>query len=210
MAKTYSQLHPSSSILLLDEGSDIGGVWGSTRLYPTLKTNNVFGHFQFSDFPMIDSTTAYGQHIPGPVVNRYLKDFADAFDLTRRVQVDTVVRAAEMQSDNSWILRISTRGTAAQSISATRLVVATGQTSRPILPKIDGSDSFGEAFFHSKDLAARMPMLGNASSAVVLGGTKSAWDAAYSLAEAGIQVHWVIRKSGMPSHIPAHLPPKQC
>jgi hypothetical protein len=43
MLKTYRDVHPGASILMLDKGTSIGGVWAKDRLYPGLHTNN---HFQ--------------------------------------------------------------------------------------------------------------------------------------------------------------------
>jgi cation diffusion facilitator CzcD-associated flavoprotein CzcO len=43
MLKTYRDVHPNASIVMLDKGTSIGGVWAKDRLYPGLRTNN---HFQ--------------------------------------------------------------------------------------------------------------------------------------------------------------------
>jgi hypothetical protein len=42
MLKTYRDVHPSASIVVLDKGTSIGGVWAKDRLYPGLHTNNHF------------------------------------------------------------------------------------------------------------------------------------------------------------------------
>lgn len=70
-AKTYLQVHPTASLLVLDAQESIGGTWAKSRIYPTLKSNNLYGiNFQFPDFPM-DSSYGIkeGEHIPGAVVN---------------------------------------------------------------------------------------------------------------------------------------------
>lgn len=41
MAKTYHQVHPDASILILDEAETVGGVWAEERVYPGLRANNV-------------------------------------------------------------------------------------------------------------------------------------------------------------------------
>lgn len=43
MLKTYRDCHPAASIVVLDKGTSLGGVWAKDRLYPGLHTNN---HFQ--------------------------------------------------------------------------------------------------------------------------------------------------------------------
>jgi cation diffusion facilitator CzcD-associated flavoprotein CzcO len=54
MLKTYREVHPNASIVVLDKGTSIGGVWAKDRLYPGLHTNN---HFQtFVLHPHIDGS----------------------------------------------------------------------------------------------------------------------------------------------------------
>ena len=44
--KTYRDVHPHASILVLDKASSIGGVWAKDKLYPGLHTNNHFRTFE--------------------------------------------------------------------------------------------------------------------------------------------------------------------
>ena len=53
MAKTFLEVHPSSNIVILDYADSVGGTWASERLYPGLKTNNIVGSYEFSDFPLV-------------------------------------------------------------------------------------------------------------------------------------------------------------
>jgi hypothetical protein len=57
--------------------------------------------------------------------------------------------------------------------------------------------------FHGKDLASHTNLL-KANHVTVYGGTKTAWDAVYAYATAGVEVDWVIRESG---HGPAWMAP---
>jgi cation diffusion facilitator CzcD-associated flavoprotein CzcO len=48
--KTYRDVNPTASILVLDKGSSLGGVWAKDNLYPGLHTNNHFKTFEvFTD-----------------------------------------------------------------------------------------------------------------------------------------------------------------
>lgn len=40
--KTYLDVHPEASVIMLDKDVSIGGVWAKDRLYPGLRTNNHF------------------------------------------------------------------------------------------------------------------------------------------------------------------------
>lgn len=78
-------------------------------------------------------------------------------------------------------------------IYARKLVVATGMTSEPVKPVIEGEEQFGAPVFHCKDFGKHADTLCSAKRVAVLGGTKSAWDVAYSYASSGVEVDWIIR-----------------
>lgn len=59
-----------------------------------------------------------------------------------------------------------------------------------------GSETFGAPLFHTKNFLEHEDTLKTAKTVTVLGGAKSAWDAAYAYATAGATVNLVIRKSG--------------
>lgn len=44
--KTYRDVNPTASILVLDKGLSLGGVWAKEHLYPGLHTNNHFRTFE--------------------------------------------------------------------------------------------------------------------------------------------------------------------
>ncbi|PWY83556.1 FAD/NAD(P)-binding domain-containing protein [Aspergillus heteromorphus CBS 117.55] len=76
--KTYRQVHPTARIICLDSASSVGGVWATQRLYPGLKSNNMLGTYEFSDFPMDASFGVKpGEHIPGEVIHEYLARFVE-------------------------------------------------------------------------------------------------------------------------------------
>ncbi|KAL1636046.1 hypothetical protein SLS56_001398 [Neofusicoccum ribis] len=199
-AKTYIELHPSQNVLVLDSASSVGGVWGRDRLYPMLKSNNMLGTFEYSDFPMDTESFGVkpGEHIPGTVLHQYLTAYAQHFGVYPRIRFNTRVEAAEENNEiGGWVLGVATVGTGEKAlIHARRLIVATGVTSEAYVPEIVGQETFGGPIFHSKDFADRADTLETARSIVVLGGAKSAWDAAYAYATAGVSVDMIIRQSG--------------
>ncbi|KAL4900419.1 hypothetical protein BDW74DRAFT_188270 [Aspergillus multicolor] len=211
MAKTYLEANPSAKLLLIDESSSIGGTWARERLYPGLKTNNVFGSYELSDFPMIPEK--YGVegkgHIPGEVVHKYFCDVAEHFGLVERVRLRTRVVDAEQNEKRVWMVRIkdveSDLGRV-EMIYAEELVIATGLTSKPYIPHLPGSDTFTGLILHSKQLREQAQALSDCKRVVVVGGNKSAWDVCYTAAKAGSQVDMVIRPSGGG---PSYLWPRQ-
>ena len=208
MAKTYLEVHPNTQLVLLDSSESIGGVWSQDRLYPGLKSNNLHGTYQFSDFPMDEETFGVkpGEHIPGPVVHKYLTMYAEKHDILRRVRFNRQVKSVERMEGEGWVVTFlkahngaDAQGSEAEleSILAHKLVIATGLTSQPFIPSFKGSESFNAPIFHAKELykkAEQTVKLGN--NVIVFGASKSGFDSAYAHVSAGVSVDWIIRKSG--------------
>lgn len=196
--KTYREVNPESNVLLLEAASSIGGVWAAHRQYNGLKSNNMLGTYEFSDFPMDEATFGVkpGQHIPGNVIQRYMEAYAEKFGFTDRIRLDHRVESASHNLDGSWQLAVSHHGESI-AIHTKKMIVATGITSQAYLPTFQGQESFGAPLFHCRDLLEHEPaVLRSGERVSVFGGTKSAWDAAYACAAAGMKVDWIIRESG--------------
>ncbi|EAU32657.1 predicted protein [Aspergillus terreus NIH2624] len=204
--KTYHQVHPSASILLLEAASSVGGVWAKHRLYAGLKSNNMHGTYEFSDFPMDDSFgVKAGEHIPGSVIQAYMEQYLAHHQLTDYVRLNTRVRVAARNDDDTWTLSISSPAGDDTTLHSKKLIVCTGITSQPYLPHFPGEESFAAPLFHTHDLPRHQDALLQPGRRItVFGGTKSAWDAVYAAATAGAHVDWVIRDNG---HGPVWMAP---
>lgn len=209
MAKTYLEAHPEAKTLILDYAESVGGTWAHERLYPGLKTNNLVGSYEFSDFPLVPEHYGIerGQHIPGRAVHSYLCDFCEAYGLTPSIRLRTKVEAATLLEGGEWHLSLSTLPAAAEheeyppdqrnELITARLVLATGLTSEPFIPTLPGREDFKGPLFHAKDFKPRAHELTSARSVVVIGGNKSAWDVCYSAAARfGARAHMIMRRSG--------------
>lgn len=189
---------------MLDAETSIGGTWSKERLYKGLKSNNLLGTLEFSDFPMDPATFGVkpGEHIPGEIIHAYLAEYAEHFGLTEKIRLNTKVETATHQEDGAWKLAIKD---SAGSLMTRKLIVATGLTSQPFLPDFQGQDMFQTPLLHSRDMASlEKNLLQDGKRATVFGGNKSAWDAVYACATSGLQVDWVIRESG---HGPVWMAP---
>ncbi|KAJ5585770.1 FAD/NAD(P)-binding domain-containing protein [Penicillium hetheringtonii] len=51
-SKTYLELSPQTELVLLEKRPTLGGVWSEENCYEGLKTNNLGGTYEFTDFPM--------------------------------------------------------------------------------------------------------------------------------------------------------------
>lgn len=185
-------------MVVFDAGSSLGGTWADDRLYPGLKSNNLLGTYEYPDFPMDSARFGVkaGEHIPGEVINTYLKAYATNFGIDSRIRLNTKVVTAEHQdtAEGGWILTIAAGpGATETKVFARRLIVATGLTSEPFLPHFAGQETFGGRIFHSKQFKQNKDTLQTAKSVTVFGATKFGWDAVYAYATAGVKVDWVIR-----------------
>ncbi|KAI1214739.1 FAD/NAD(P)-binding domain-containing protein [Annulohypoxylon truncatum] len=206
-AKQFHCLNPNRTIAVFDGQSTLGGKWAVNRLFPGLKSNNLLGTYEYPDFPMSSEkfNVQPGEHIPGEVINAYLKAYAEEFDIINSVRLETPVLAAEHQDtvEGGWILTVQPPKQAQVKVFARRLIIATGLLSEPFMPRFKGQDEFGGKIFHSRDFPQNSDTL-NAKTVTVFGAGKSGWDAVYQYASAGVKVHWVIRSSG---HGPVWIAP---
>jgi cation diffusion facilitator CzcD-associated flavoprotein CzcO len=144
-------------------------------LYPGLKTNNHFGSFEFSDLRMDSSGFGENAHIPGPLVHNYLYTWAEKHDLLRLIRLGCSVQTAEDRNENGWILTVMSEVDPTQlpaTVHAAKLVISTGLTSQPFLPKFRGGDDFEAPIYHSSDFAKECKNLGSFRKVAILGGNK--------------------------------------
>ena len=202
-AKVCIELHPSEDIVLLEASGSCGGTWSRDRLYPGLKSNNLYDTYEYPDYPM--SFDRYGvkagEHIPGPVLHQYLTDFAKKFGVFDRTHFHTKVESVKSSTTGGWTLSCTSTGSAddrlnTSTISTKKLILATGLTSTPSIPVYNGVETFGGPVFHAIDFCAHGDTIKTASNVVVVGGAKSAYDIAWAYANAGATVDLIIRPDG--------------
>ncbi|KAJ4373618.1 hypothetical protein N0V86_007761 [Didymella sp. IMI 355093] len=146
-------------------------------------------------------------HIPGEHVNEYLHDFATTFNLTKHMRFRSSVELAVDNGSSGWTLTVADKSSSKESetiIRTAKLIVATGLTSEPFMPKLNGRDAFDAPIYHTSEFAKAEGGLGNFKRVVLLSGAKFSWDIACAYASAGVQVDWIIRESG---HGPCWMTP---
>ena len=202
-AKVYIELHPSEDIVLLEASGSCGGTWGKDRIYPGLKSNNLYDTYEYPDYPM--SFDRYGvkagEHIPGMVLHQYLTDFAKKFGVFDRTHFHTKVESVKPSATGGWTLSCTPTSSeedrpASSTVSTKKLILATGLTSTPNTPTYEGRETFGGLIFHARDFCKHGDTIQTASNVVVVGGAKSAYDIAWAYVNAGAIVHLVIRPNG--------------
>ena len=224
MVKTYLDVNPNAKVVALESASSVGGVWSQERMYPGLRTNNLYGSLAYSDYPMDEKTFGVkaGEFIPGPTVHKYLSSYAELFDIKRRIRLGSWVHTVERSSSGAWLLDYSQSDSTSgagrtndgggvnqtqKQILAKKLVISSGLTTDPCIPSLPGSESFNAPLFHAKYLLDNFPETSSTPASkniVIYGSAKSAYDAVYAYASHGISVDWIIRESG---HGPVWMAP---
>ncbi|KAF7544112.1 hypothetical protein G7046_g9858 [Stylonectria norvegica] len=186
-AKQYLSQHRDERLAILESASTIGGVWAEHRLFPGLKSNNLLGTYEFPDFPMDSETFGVypGEHIPGEVIHAYQLAYAKRFGIYDLIRFNTKVISAEHRPQGGWILeacRINDAGendSAPVQVLTKRLIVATGITSEPFMPHVQGQESYDRPLIYSKDFPRYVDTIDlmKTKRVTVFGGSKSAWDA---------------------------------
>ncbi|KAJ2904869.1 FAD-dependent monooxygenase DEP4 [Zalerion maritima] len=132
-ARNFHALYPDESLLVLEAQDGVGGTWARERLHPDLKSNNLWGSYEYPDFSMRtrDGKAVEGgtgrvvvdgedkrrydvgeeEHIPAAVMNGYLEDYARDGGVFGRVRFGTKVVAArhlegEEYEEGGWVLSV--------------------------------------------------------------------------------------------------------
>ncbi|EOA89961.1 hypothetical protein ACJQWK_02704 [Exserohilum turcicum] len=184
-AHTYHRLHPSAKMLILDSAPSIGGPWAPERVFPGLRTNNLWGMFEHPDFPMDEKRFGVkrGEHLEARKMFEYLCAFAEWADIKQFLRLQTKVEVIEKDEDSKcWILHCAS-SSQVFDIRAKKLVIAVGNTNKALLPDYPTSATFQSPVMHARDFPTYYSHVARPNThTVVVGSGKSAWDVAYACA----------------------------
>ena len=155
---------------------------------------------EFSDRPMSPppERDQYYGFFPAHYLTEYLEAYVSDHiynnqSIRERVAFNVKVKRVEKTEDRLWTVTWSD-GT---QIKTSKLIDATGLTSRPNMPHVPGQEAFQGTLIHHKDFGQSTFLKDPTKKNIaVLGGAKSAADVAYAAAKAGKNVSWIIRKDG--------------
>lgn len=189
-------MHADSS-----QRNTLGGVWCEENLYEGLKTNNLYGTYEYPDFPMDPKVydVREGWHIPGRVVYDYLTDYADHFDIRKRIRFLTKVVEIEKAEDGWDVNTVHIQDGTEKTYTSKKLIMCNGLASSPNPVSIPGYKDFDRPVFNHGSLRSRGEALAQdpkVDRVTVVGASKIGYDAVYMFANHGKKVDWVVRKSG--------------
>lgn len=123
------------------------------RIYPSPCADTPSGAFEFGDLSMEEALgIPLWSNITGDVVHEYLEKYARKHGILERCRLETGVVGIK-RSGSGWNVVVPpTRSVSlsTEELLFDKLIIATGLTSKPALPKIDAS-AFKGRIFHSKD-----------------------------------------------------------
>ncbi|ETN47143.1 uncharacterized protein HMPREF1541_01334 [Cyphellophora europaea CBS 101466] len=196
-AKVYHELHPEECLLVTEAENSCGGTWGAGRIYPGLKSNNLYGTYEYPDMPMNEAIygVKFGEHIPGGVLHQYLTDWAKKHNFFDLIPFNT--RVVELEPvGQGWKLKLDNSQKGEYSLTTKKIILATGLTSTPNFPQYKGLEQFRGPFFHAKVFCRLGDTANTAKTVTVVGAAKSAYDVAWAYVNAGATVDLVIRPTG--------------
>lgn len=151
--------------VVLERAGEVGGTWRDNS-YPGSSCDVPSALYSFSFAPNAGWSSSFASQ---PEIQRYLRDCIRRFGLHRHLRCHHEVLDARWDGDAMrWVIETRQR-----QLTATVLVIGTGQLSEPAVPELPGLDRFEGAAFHSarwdhsRDLdGARVAVVGTGASAV--------------------------------------------
>ncbi|KAK2785850.1 hypothetical protein FQN51_003767 [Onygenales sp. PD_10] len=168
--------------LIVERNERVGDNW--RKRYRTLATHDPVHYCQMPYMPFPSNWPLF---TPKDKLAGWLEMYASAMELN--VWTSTNVERAEFHEDtNSWTVTLRTAD-GSRVVHPKHVILATGQSDRPIIPNIPGQDQFQGAAYHTsqhKDATSHGDLKGK--NVVVIGTGNSGHDIAQNFYENGAGV----------------------
>lgn len=150
---------------IFEKSDGVGGTW-HVQDYPGLACD-VWAHsYTFSYAPNPDWSASF---VEQPEIEAYLQRCATTFGLDKHIKLNTEITRAIYQPGGHWLLH-SANG---ESFECDIIISAMGNQHSPLLPSVEGMDTFEGPSWHSTDWnhdvdlsGKRVVIVGSAASAV--------------------------------------------
>lgn len=134
------------SILGVEAGGDVGGVWYWNR-YPGARCDLMSIDYSYGFSPEIEQEWTWSEQFAAqPEILAYANFVADRLDLRKHFEFETRVNSAKWDSFRNLWLVTTNKG---EAIEATWCIMATGPLSVPKDPEFPGLDDFQGEIYHA-------------------------------------------------------------
>lgn len=197
----------STAKLLLAQGLDctvfergplLGGVW--TVGYSNFGVQVQKELYEFPDWPLSEDVPDF---TPGPIVQKYLEEYAKHFGVWPNIRFRTTVSNVRERTGDEpgWIITYNDAGTIREDDFDLVVVCIGLYSNRPHMPQFPGQDGFRGEVIHISDLTSRDRLEGK--KVAVVGFGKSATDAAVESAAVASETSIIFREPHWP--VPPNL-----
>ncbi len=188
-ARRFLELYPTTELTIFEADSCLGGVWNRERVYEELLTESSLGMYEYSDEPVVCD------RLSGQEISLYLENYARKHHLYQRIRFNTQVKNfVKSEMNHRWQLELDNHE---EVVECDKLIVATGLTSTPSIPVLPTANDFSIPQYHVRSLS-KIKILSHDQHIVVVGGAKSAYDAAYTMIKEGIRHVTLVIKETSP------------
>ena len=161
-AAYYLQQAGISDFTLFEKGSDMGGTWRDNR-YPGVACDVPSHLYRFTFAPNAEWTRRCS---PGEEIHAYMRDVATRFGVMERIAFDNEVTEAKFE-DGGW--SVTTNQGPHGRFDA--IISATGALHHPLMPEIDGIESFAGGSCHSAEWDPSVDLTGKRVGIIGSGST---------------------------------------
>ncbi|MGZ5198349.1 MAG: flavin-containing monooxygenase [Telluria sp.] len=152
------------NFVLLEKSHDVGGVWRDNS-YPGAACDVPSHLYSFSFEPNPNWTRVFSTQ---PEIHAYLRHCADKYGLQPHLRFGVQVERAEYDEEASlWRVTLAD----GSKLSSSLFISATGQLSRPLMPRIEGMDTFRGKAFHSARWDHSFPLQGKRVAVIGTGAS---------------------------------------
>lgn len=193
LATARSLITQGLECTIFERGRMAGGVWSDGYLNFGVQVQKEL--YEFPDWPLPEETPNF---TPGPIIQKYLADFAEHFGITPHIRFDTtVIHITERDGPGSgWVVTSKRDGQEKQD-QFDLVVICIGLYSNvPNIPEFPNRDAFGGEVIHNSKLKSPEQLSGK--RVAVVGFGKSATDAAIESAAAADETHIIFREPHWP------------
>ncbi len=155
---------------LVEKHGSVGGTWFTNR-YPGCRVD-IANHFYSYSFEQNQRWQEY--FAQRDELLAYFRDFADRHGITPHIRFNTEMVSAHFDEESGyWKVNCKTSGTPTAPERFHVLISAVGQLNRPLIPKIEGRESFHGQQMHSADWDSSVSLAGK--RVAVIGSGASAF-----------------------------------